>query len=383
MSLLRLLACFGLTGAILLVSGCAHLPHANARCEVVRAAVDIGSGTTKMVVARVDRCRGQVLEVLAPTPGTKLERKVEYARWIDVAADGRRVFTPRVIAEGQAAIIELRTVALSYNATEFSAVATSAFRNVDETHARDVLARIEHATGIPCSVMTQEQEARVGYLATATKLGLSRESSLVVWDMGGGSTQISRWDPQGGSIAGYRGRFASEAMRRFIVEELQRRGYESGLLSDAAGTDRTEVLELAILQAAMAVDGDVSPALMTTLREPDSTIIGIGGVHYYSNCELMRRFDAEGCTFTRGELLSQVRRHAPLTHRELVDRGCASTIEYAGFRVPGALLTLGFMNAFGIESVRAIKVDMADGILTDPNFWSPRRQRRGCEGATD
>ena len=36
-------------------------------CEQVRAALDIGSGTTKMVVVRVDFCQGRIFEVLAPS----------------------------------------------------------------------------------------------------------------------------------------------------------------------------------------------------------------------------------------------------------------------------------------------------------------------------
>ena len=95
-------------------------------CEQVRAALDIGSGTTKMVVASVDTCENRVLEVLAPAPGEKLERQVDYIGNID-----RRIFKEEIIAEGLTAILELKEVALTHGAESFSAVATEAFRRID------------------------------------------------------------------------------------------------------------------------------------------------------------------------------------------------------------------------------------------------------------
>ena len=45
---------------------------ARSACEEIRAGIDIGSGTTKMVVARVDACTQSILETLAPAPGGRL-----------------------------------------------------------------------------------------------------------------------------------------------------------------------------------------------------------------------------------------------------------------------------------------------------------------------
>ena len=76
-----------------LQAGCAVTP---AECEQVRAAIDIGSGTTKMLVARVDTCSRRLLSVLAPGAGERIERPVKLRKSIVTRGSGEKVFEPRV-----------------------------------------------------------------------------------------------------------------------------------------------------------------------------------------------------------------------------------------------------------------------------------------------
>ncbi len=333
-------------------------------CEQVRAALDIGSTTTKMVVARVDYCQNRVLEVLAPAPGVKLERKVAFLK----ASDGIEVFPDEVVAQGLAAILELKAVALIHGAEAFSGVATSAFRSLNPTYSRDVLKRIRQETGFQVAVIPQDREARIGFLAASIKAGIPRER-LVVWDIGGGSMQMSYWDPGAGSVTGYLGDFANEAMHRFLIEEIQGKDYGS---TASPNPMLTSGLSRAMQRAETAARVNVPPGFLERFRAIGIEVIGIGGVHFFSNCEFMRRFSAEGCAFTRDELRDQAYRYAHLTDREIVDAGLSASIEFAPFRVSGAALTVGFMNAFGIDGIRAIQVDMGEGILIDSDFWGSR-----------
>jgi len=352
-------------------------------CEQVRAALDIGSGTTKMVVARVNYCENRVLEVLAPASGTKLERMVEYSQHTVTTSDGKKVFTDEVVAQGLAAILELKAVALTHGAEAFSAVATSAFRSVDSAHSRAVLERVRHETGFQVVVIPHELEARIGFLAAAVKVGISREG-LVVWDIGSGSIQISYWDREADSVAGYLGNFANEEMHRFIIEVLQSRNYRTTaspnpILRPGTEVNRPNDLSQAIQRAETAARANFPARLLERLRTLGSEVVGIGGVHYFSNCEFMRRFSADGCAFTRKELLDQTYRYAHLTDRELVEAGLSATLEFAPFRVSGAALTMGFMNAFGIGTVRAVETHMGHGILIEPDFWGSGNGNRIVE----
>ena len=96
-------------------------------------------------------------------------------------------------------------------------------------------------------------------------------------------------------------------------------------------------------------------------------IIGIGGVHYYSNCEVTKQ--SAGCEITREGLQSDILNHAHLTDEQLVAAGRADSTKYAPKRITAGTLTVGFMKAFGFDRLRSLKVDMADGILINPAYW--------------
>jgi exopolyphosphatase/guanosine-5'-triphosphate,3'-diphosphate pyrophosphatase len=334
-------------------------------CEQVRAALDIGSGTTKMVVARVDFCQRRVLQVLAPAPGEKLERQVQYDRNRHDDSNGRKVFTHEVIAEGVVAMLELKAVALIQGAEAFSAVATAAFRSVDPAHLERVLGRIRDETGFRVRVIPQEEEARIGYLATSVNVGVPLED-LVVWDIGGGSMQIAYWDEALNAVAGYLGEFANGAMQRFIIEKIQGKDL---LTTPSPNPIGTLGVSWAIQEAERVARESVPPRLRAELETPEA-VTGIGGVHFFSNCEFLQRFSADGCEFSREELLNQAYRYAHLTDRELVENGLSASVDFAPFRVSSAALTAGFMSALGIDRVRAIEMNMAGGILLDSDFWS-------------
>lgn len=318
-----------------------------------------------MVVARVDYCNNRILQMLAPSSGAKLERKVEYSRHTVVDRGGRKVFTDDVVADGIAVIHELQAVAASHRGEAFSAVATSAFRSVDSGHAQIILERIRRETGLEVVVVPQDREARIGFLAAATKIGLPRER-LVVWDVGGGSMQISYWDQENGAVKGYHGNFAIDAMQRLIIQVLRGRDYQATPSPNPIGSvDLSRAIQRAENAAANA-----PLEFLERVRTLGRGVIGIGGVHFSSNCEFTKRFSANGCMFSRDELRNQAYRYADLNDNELVDGGFSASIEFAPFRVSGAALTVGYMNVLGIESVRAVKLDMAEGILVDPSFWA-------------
>ena len=96
-------------------------------------------------------------------------------------------------------------------------------------------------------------------------------------------------------------------------------------------------------------------------------VIGIGGVHFYSNCEVTKQ--PPGCEITREKLQADILAHADLNDEQLVAAGRASSVAYASKRITAGALTVGFMKAFAFQRVRSLKVDMADGILIDSDYW--------------
>ena len=89
-------------------------------CVLKRAAFDIGSGSTKMTIAKVDRCSGNIEEIIFEDQASVSYKQSLY--------NNDNSFSKSVIEKGIKELNELKTTAEDLGATEFSALATEAFR---------------------------------------------------------------------------------------------------------------------------------------------------------------------------------------------------------------------------------------------------------------
>ena len=90
-------------------------------CVENRAAFDIGSGTTKLVVAQVNFCHQKVEKIL-------LERNMPVGYQDDLEKSKSGIFSPKIMKEGMEVLKSLKEMALFFKPKKFRAVATSAFR---------------------------------------------------------------------------------------------------------------------------------------------------------------------------------------------------------------------------------------------------------------
>lgn len=138
------------------------------------AAVDIGTNSVHLVVARVD---GEHIEVI--------DREREMVRLGSSAGDMKELM-PDAIDRGVEALGRFRQVAGIHGA-EVRAVATSAVR--EATNRAEFITRARDEAGIDVEVISGFEEARLihlGVLATVP----SYHDQLLVFDIGGGSTEV-------------------------------------------------------------------------------------------------------------------------------------------------------------------------------------------------
>jgi hypothetical protein len=160
-------------------------------------------------------------------------------------------------------------------------------------------------------------------------------------------------------------------MQAFVIEQLQRRPASADtspnpMLALSDKDDPDNHVYAAISKAEQVALSTVTAEQRAHYRTIP-LVIGIGGVHYYSNCEVTRQ--SPGCEITREDLQKDILDNAHLTDAQLVAAGRASSINYASKRITAGALTIGFMNALRFERVRSINVSMADGILIAPDYW--------------
>ena len=142
----------------------------------VRAAIDLGTNSFHLIVARVE-ADGQF---------DLLTKDKEVVR-LGSGAGELRTITPDAIERGLAALDRFARIAEVYGAT-IDAVGTSALR--EATNRDEFVRRARDETGIDVDVVAGAEEARLIHLGVIQTLPVFEERILVV-DIGGGSTEFA------------------------------------------------------------------------------------------------------------------------------------------------------------------------------------------------
>jgi exopolyphosphatase/guanosine-5'-triphosphate,3'-diphosphate pyrophosphatase len=143
---------------------------------VLCAAIDIGSNTTRLLVAEPDDGRLR----------TVMEQRV-YTR-IDSSSRRKGKIVAEKVAEITEAVATQVRLAEELGSEAIRTVATAAIR---EAKNRDkVVAEIERGAGIEVEVLSEEEEGRLAFLGATKALGHPLEGEIAVVDVGGGSSEV-------------------------------------------------------------------------------------------------------------------------------------------------------------------------------------------------
>ena len=179
-------ALVALCAVLLAIAGISALRlKRRARVVVRRAAFDIGSGATKLLVADVDENSG----VVVGTPLLAVERPLAFKA--DSQANRGRL-SDGICEMGLELMRSLSREARALGAHEACGIATEVFRTAP--NGLEYLESIRAACGVRVRVLSQSDESRLG-LATAEALCGGAGGHIISWDSGGGSFQICAREP--------------------------------------------------------------------------------------------------------------------------------------------------------------------------------------------
>ncbi len=150
------------------------------------AAIDIGTNSTKMTVA--DAADDGVLTViLEQSDVTRLGEGVDASQRLTEAAMSRTLDAVARFAEA----------ARNLGAEKVLGAGTSALR--DAANGPDFLAEAKRRAGVDIEIITGDREARLAFAAVRSdaSLNLPSDASLLVFDIGGGSTELILGDTKG------------------------------------------------------------------------------------------------------------------------------------------------------------------------------------------
>ena len=313
------------------------------KCHIKRAALDIGSGTSKLVVAVINKCNETVHNILF-----EAHRAIPFKEHLQRNKSGK--FSKAFITDSINKLAELRSMAYRQGAHKIRAVATSAFRTAK--NAKESASRISKALGFPIKIITQTDEALIAFhaaLAKARSLEIPMANKIAVWDIGGGSMQIIKRSSDN-EKAIYLGKLASVTFKNRVIKEINKSKSNS---PNPLGQKRA----ISAMTMARKYANKSARPIIDTLR--GYQVFGVGGVHYYS---VKNQINIHSNFFGRSNILDTLLLRSNYNDQKLDSR-------YANTEVTNLALVLGFMQSLSIDKIYPLKINMAHGVLTDESMW--------------
>jgi exopolyphosphatase/guanosine-5'-triphosphate,3'-diphosphate pyrophosphatase len=310
-----------------------------------RAAFDIGSAAIKCTIADVDITTGRIIKTI-----DRLSTKINFAEDIARSYDGN--FSKKIQREGIKALNKMKLKAIELHATEFSAIGGAATRTAQ--NGRAYFVHIKKETGIPCRIISVQQGALLSYHAVRQQLDISSRN-LLVWDIGGGSMQITARQPDG-SLIFYIDTMSSISFKNIVINIIQDK--DANIISSPNPMNEIEV-EHALHYVQSYAQMHIPQLIKSKIKNSEIGIVGIGGVHYYSIPETIGK---RRNSYSRDEVEKALKEWTNKPDE-------AFKTEYSKTRLTNLILVLGYMKALNINTIYPLKINEADGLLAVPEFW--------------
>ncbi|MDX6590122.1 MAG: exopolyphosphatase / guanosine-5-triphosphate,3-diphosphate pyrophosphatase [Solirubrobacterales bacterium] len=140
------------------------------------AAIDIGSNTTRVLVA--EPVGGQLKKVMEQRAYTRINK----------ALDGDGAIEAEKIQEVSELVATQVRLARELGAETIRAVATAAVR--EAANGEEAAREIGKVAGVPIDILSDEEEGRLSFIGATKGLGHPVEGKIGVVDVGGGSTEV-------------------------------------------------------------------------------------------------------------------------------------------------------------------------------------------------
>ncbi len=140
------------------------------------AAIDIGSNTTRLLVA--EPVGGQLKKVMEQRAYTRINKAMD--------AEGA-IEQPKIHEVGEVVATQVR-LAEQLGAEVIKPVATAAIREARNTD--EVVHAISEVSGVEVEVLSEKEEGRLSFIGATKALGHPVKGKIAVVDVGGGSSEV-------------------------------------------------------------------------------------------------------------------------------------------------------------------------------------------------
>jgi exopolyphosphatase / guanosine-5'-triphosphate,3'-diphosphate pyrophosphatase len=141
------------------------------------AAIDIGSNTTRLLVA--EPADGQLKKMMEQRAYTRIGKAL---------GEDLEIPATKVGEVGEVVATQVR-LARELGAEAIRTVATAAIR--EASNGEDVAKRIAEQAGVEVEILSEEEEGRLSFIGATKGLGHPLDGKVGVVDVGGGSTEVT------------------------------------------------------------------------------------------------------------------------------------------------------------------------------------------------
>lgn len=309
-----------------------------------RAAIDIGSGGTKVAIADIDTETNQILEIVLDT-----SFPVPYQASLDKSVDG--TFDEETKKLGLRTFKEIKELTDQYGVQKIAAIATSAFRKAN--NAKSFIAAIHKQTKINVQIIPQREEGEIAFFS-AMASGKFDPKEVVVWDIGTGSLQMTTMNANE-ELSVYMGeQMGSVAFKNYIISAIQENDMDDTESPNPVSEDDLKSAD----GYARAFARKAYPIIKQKIQS-QGPIIGIGRLFYHS----IRPLASEDGVITRSGLRKFIEGSLNKTDEELDN-------PYAHVDVSNCILTLAIMKGLQIHEILPVETTTTRGLLVSPGYWA-------------
>lgn len=317
-----------------------------------RAIIDIGSLGTKIEVADIDTNTNRIMQTIYKD-STVVPYKDDLAHHVNP-----QCFSEPVIQKGLAVIKQFVQHAqnLDPQPTHYHIIATEGFRSVP--CSTTLTQRFEKETGIPVTIISQNEEARLAFNGIVAKSNMN-PANIVSWEIGGGSTQIAMENDTGDLVI-FGAPIGGVTFKNLVIASVHHKRLAETSTPNPLGYDGAEkAIKLGELLA-----HQVPTPMQEKIKQSSVKILATGATNNW--LEALDSF-TEGTTVKR-ETIEQLFFKLVDTPDEKLFVGKSKLDTTVA--IPGIALVIGFMRHLGIEEITLIKCAMRAGALIDSKYFS-------------
>lgn len=329
---------------------------------VACAAYDIGSGATKFMGALVNTDNLTIEQVFS-------QGSFNIAYREDLHQSGNNTFSDLIQEMGLEALqkahyqIEqdyLNTQLQGYGDIQHFAVATAAFRAAENG---ELVAEIfSDKLDMPIRIISQEEEGKLAYYSALSQNPQSEHDSLpIVWDIGGGSMQVTYKDASD-TFHIMEGEIASQTFQALVSEKIM--AFQDA--SHSPNPMKASDVEVAILLAKQHLQFDSNTTEIIKSKIIDnSRVFAVGSVHNFGIqpfCTLAG-IDSSKDHYTKSDLLLAINLLTDKNDQTIMQIGHLPNINLAKSQLTNLVLVYAMMDLLGLEQVQTVKSSNVEGLL--------------------